>query len=79
MLSVLSAILCSDWAEVYSIGEFIRRNLYVFIANPLREPAWLGNNGLGSACEDAILFDGDWSKWPSEIVGYSRLSVNLFK
>jgi arabinogalactan endo-1,4-beta-galactosidase len=42
------------------------------------EPAWLNNTGLGSACEDAILFSPDYSGWPA-IVGYSRSSVNLFK
>lgn len=42
------------------------------------EPAWLNNTGLGSACEDAILFSGDWSDWPTQIVGYSRSSVDMF-
>lgn len=41
------------------------------------EPAWLNNTGLGSACQDAILFEADWSKWP-EVTAYSRESVNLF-
>ncbi|TKA77845.1 hypothetical protein B0A49_01453 [Cryomyces minteri] len=43
------------------------------------EPAWLNNTGLGSSCQDAILFDADWSEYPTEIVGYSRPSVNMFK
>jgi arabinogalactan endo-1,4-beta-galactosidase len=42
------------------------------------EPAWTNNTSLGSACEDAILFRPDWSKWP-KTVAYSRESVNLFK
>ena len=42
------------------------------------EPAWLNNTGLGSACEDAILFSQDFSN-PRQTVGYSRQSVNLFK
>lgn len=41
------------------------------------EPAWLNNTGLGSACQDAILFDADWSHWPN-VTGYSRASVNMF-
>ncbi|TKA65747.1 hypothetical protein B0A49_05272 [Cryomyces minteri] len=43
------------------------------------DPAWLNSTGLGSSCQDAILFDADWSKYPNEIVGYSRPSVNMFK
>ena len=42
------------------------------------EPTWLNNTGLGSACEDAILFSQDFSN-PKQTVGYSRQSVNLFK
>lgn len=42
------------------------------------EPTWLNNTGLGSACQDAILFSGDWSGWPSKIIGYSRSSVDMF-
>ena len=42
------------------------------------EPAWLNNTGLGSACQDAILFDADWSQYP-QVTGYSRDSVNMFK
>lgn len=41
------------------------------------EPAWLNNTGLGSACNDAILFQGNLSEWP-KMVGYSRPSTNLF-
>lgn len=41
------------------------------------EPAWLNNTGLGSACQDAILFETDWSEFP-EVTAYSRESVNLF-
>lgn len=42
------------------------------------EPAWLNNTSLGSACNDAILFDADYSNWP-QTIGYSRPSVNFFK
>lgn len=42
------------------------------------EPAWLNNTGLGSACQDAILFNVDWSQWP-KVTAYSRPSVNIFK
>ena len=42
------------------------------------EPAWLNNTGLGSACQDAILFDADWSHYPN-VTAYSRESVNVFK
>ncbi|KAL3420681.1 glycosyl hydrolase family 53 [Phlyctema vagabunda] len=42
------------------------------------EPAWLNNTSLGSDCNDAILFQADYSKWP-QTIGYSRSSVNLFK
>ncbi|PPJ58161.1 hypothetical protein CBER1_02627 [Cercospora berteroae] len=42
------------------------------------EPAWLNNTGLGSACQDAILFDADWSTFPN-VTAYSRKSVNMFK
>ena len=42
------------------------------------EPAWVNNTGLGSACQDAILFSTDWSRWPEAIVSYSRSSVNMF-
>ncbi|KAH8594324.1 family 53 glycosyl hydrolase [Bisporella sp. PMI_857] len=42
------------------------------------EPAWLNNTSLGSACNDAILFDPDYSN-PVQYVGYSRKSVNMFK
>lgn len=42
------------------------------------EPTWLNNTGLGSACQDAILFAGDWSGWPNVTIGYSRPSANLF-
>nr|OQO16146.1 hypothetical protein B0A51_14614 [Rachicladosporium sp. CCFEE 5018] len=42
------------------------------------EPAWLNNTGLGSACQDAILFRPDFSQWP-KVTGYSRESVNIFK
>lgn len=41
------------------------------------EPAWLNNTSLGSACNDAILFQADYSQWPKTI-GYSRPSVNCF-
>ena len=42
------------------------------------EPTWLNNTGLGSACQDTILFSADWSKYP-KVTGYSRDSVNMFK
>ena len=42
------------------------------------EPAWLNNTGLGSACQDAILFSADFSEYP-KVTGYSRASVNMFK
>lgn len=42
------------------------------------EPAWLNNTGLGSACQDAILFDADWSQYP-DVTAYSRRSVDMFK
>jgi len=42
------------------------------------EPAWLNNTSLGSDCNDAILFQADYSNWP-EIIGYSRPSVNMFR
>jgi len=41
------------------------------------EPAWLNNTSLGSACNDALLFEADFDKFPL-IVGYSRPSVNIF-
>lgn len=41
------------------------------------EPTWLNNTSLGSDCNDAILFDPDYSNYP-QTVGYSRKSVNLF-
>jgi arabinogalactan endo-1,4-beta-galactosidase len=41
------------------------------------EPAWLNNTSLGSACNDAILFEADYSQWPKTI-GYSRSSVDFF-
>ncbi|KAF2137601.1 glycoside hydrolase family 53 protein [Aplosporella prunicola CBS 121167] len=42
------------------------------------EPAWLNSTSLGSSCQDAILFDADWSLWPKS-TGYSRKSVDMFK
>jgi arabinogalactan endo-1,4-beta-galactosidase len=42
------------------------------------EPAWLNNTSLGSDCNDAILFDADYSNWP-QTVGYSRSSVDMFR
>ena len=42
------------------------------------EPAWLNNTGLGSSCQDAILFSADYSQYP-KVTGYSRASVNMFK
>lgn len=42
------------------------------------EPAWLNLTSLGSACQDAILFDTDWSQWP-KMLAYSRESVNMLK
>jgi arabinogalactan endo-1,4-beta-galactosidase len=42
------------------------------------EPAWLNLTSLGSSCADAILFDVDWSQYPTAI-GYSRKSVDMFK
>lgn len=41
------------------------------------EPTWLNNTGLGSACQDAVLFQGDFSN-PRQTVGYSRSSVGMF-
>ncbi|KAI9706155.1 MAG: hypothetical protein M1820_004916 [Bogoriella megaspora] len=42
------------------------------------EPAWLNLTSLGSACQDAILFETDWSQHPTAIA-YSRESVNMFR
>lgn len=42
------------------------------------EPAWLNNTSLGSDCNDAILFQADYSAWPLT-VGYSRSSVDMFQ
>lgn len=42
------------------------------------EPAWLNNTSLGSDCNDAILFDADYSNYP-QTIGYSRTSVRMFK
>ncbi|PBP24709.1 (Trans)glycosidase [Diplocarpon rosae] len=42
------------------------------------EPAWLNNTSLGSHCNDAILFTPDESN-PTQYVGYSRESVNVFR
>ncbi|KAF6811874.1 glycoside hydrolase family 53 protein [Colletotrichum sojae] len=41
------------------------------------EPGFLNNTSLGSDCDDAILFEADYSAWP-RTVGYSRKSVNVF-
>ncbi|KAK7518867.1 family 53 glycosyl hydrolase [Phyllosticta citriasiana] len=41
------------------------------------EPAWLNNTSLGSACQDAVLFDQDWSQYP-RVTGYSRSSVDMY-
>ncbi|KAF9873646.1 glycosyl hydrolase family 53 [Colletotrichum karsti] len=41
------------------------------------EPAWLNNTSLGSDCNDAILFEPDYSQWPTTY-GYSRASVNVY-
>ncbi|CCF44787.1 glycosyl hydrolase family 53 [Colletotrichum higginsianum] len=41
------------------------------------ESPWLNNTSLGSDCNDAILFEADYSAWP-RTVGYSRESVNVF-
>ncbi|EQB56892.1 glycosyl hydrolase family 53 [Colletotrichum gloeosporioides Cg-14] len=41
------------------------------------EPAWLNNTSLGSDCNDAILFEPDYSQWPTTY-GYSRESVNVY-
>jgi arabinogalactan endo-1,4-beta-galactosidase len=38
----------------------------------------LNLTSLGSACQDAILFDTDWSQWP-KMLAYSRKSVGMFK
>lgn len=43
------------------------------------EPTWLNNTGLGSACQDTILFTGDWSDYPTSVIGYSRSSVDMFE
>lgn len=42
------------------------------------EPAWLNNTSLGSDCNDAILFDADYSD-PQHTTGYSRKSVDIFR
>ncbi|KAF2803867.1 glycosyl hydrolase 53 [Mytilinidion resinicola] len=42
------------------------------------EPAWLNSTSLGSACQDAILFDTDWSRYP-QMEAYSRESVDMLK
>ncbi|KAF2499956.1 glycosyl hydrolase 53 [Lophium mytilinum] len=42
------------------------------------EPAWLNMTSLGSACQDAILFDTDWSRYP-KMEAYSRESVGMLK
>lgn len=39
--------------------------------------AFLNNSGLGSACDDALLFTTDWSEWPN-VTAYSRNSVNMY-
>ncbi|OLN88122.1 putative arabinogalactan endo-beta-1,4-galactanase A [Colletotrichum chlorophyti] len=41
------------------------------------EPAWTNNTSLGSDCNDATLFEADYSAWP-RTVGYSRPSVDMF-
>ncbi|KAK0644795.1 putative arabinogalactan endo-beta-1 [Lasiodiplodia hormozganensis] len=41
------------------------------------EPAWTNLTSLGSACDDAILFQADYSAWPTTNA-YSRKSVNMF-
>ena len=41
------------------------------------EPTWLNNTGLGSACQDTILFSGDYSN-PAQTIGYSRASVDMY-
>ncbi|KAI3538281.1 hypothetical protein CaCOL14_003388 [Colletotrichum acutatum] len=41
------------------------------------EPAWLNNTSLGSDCNDAVLFEPDYSQWPKTF-GYSRSSVNVY-
>jgi arabinogalactan endo-1,4-beta-galactosidase len=51
--------------------------MLMFYTNSYWEPAWLNNTGLGSACQDAILFRPDWSAYPN-VTAYSRKSVNLF-
>jgi arabinogalactan endo-1,4-beta-galactosidase len=51
--------------------------MLIFYTNSYWEPAWLNNTGLGSACQDAILFRPDWSAYPN-VTAYSRESVNLF-
>jgi arabinogalactan endo-1,4-beta-galactosidase len=59
-------------------GNYTFSPAYGDAADSFSEPAWLNNTGLGSACQDAILFEPDWSHWPN-VTGYSRASVNVFK
>ena len=42
------------------------------------EPAWINSTGLGSACEDNILFSVDWTHWPN-VTAYSRPSVDMYQ
>ena len=41
------------------------------------EPAWLNNTGLGSACQDNVLFAGEYIN-ATQTIGYSRTSVDMF-
>ncbi|KAI9740327.1 MAG: hypothetical protein M1834_004906 [Cirrosporium novae-zelandiae] len=41
------------------------------------EPAFINNTALGSSCDDAILFDVDWSDWPETTVT-ARSSVDMY-
>lgn len=41
------------------------------------EPGWIDNASLGSSCSDNVLFDGDWSGYPSNVIAKARSSVNM--
>jgi hypothetical protein len=73
----VSAAVQTEWVrDIVRVVEGVSSGLGAGVL--YWEPAWVNNTGSGSGYADAILFAGDYSDYPTSVVGDSRASVNMF-
>lgn len=66
--------------SIGNLGELPELScILLYVCWMLSVHRWLNNTGLGSECEDVLLFTGNWTGYPNSVLGEARQSVNIYQ